>query len=247
VPFTLAHPAAVLPLRGRGLPMTALVAGSIVPDMPQMLGFEGARSWSHSFLGVVSIDLVLGMLAVLLWYAVYRRPLIDLAPDRWRNRIPRTERIDLRTWLLCVPGVIVGAALHVTWDAFTHQEDWGPRNLALLREELLGAPVYEWAQHLSSALGFGAVVLVALRYLSRLPEAPPRPRPLVARWALVVALAWGAMLGMGIAALVWPWGLEAMVYYGVITTMLVAGFGGTCVCLWWHLKRRLRPAARQDA
>ena len=43
MPFTLAHPAVVLPLRGLGLPMTALVAGSMAPDLPQMLGFSGPR------------------------------------------------------------------------------------------------------------------------------------------------------------------------------------------------------------
>jgi hypothetical protein len=41
------------------------------------------------------------------------------------------------------------------------------------------------------------------------PEQPARPGPLVARWALVVSLASGLMLGLGIAALVIPWGLKA--------------------------------------
>jgi hypothetical protein len=31
-----------------------------------------------------------------------------------------------------------------------------------------------------------------------------------------------------------------MAYYGVVTSMLVAGLGATCVCLWWHLKRLSR-------
>jgi hypothetical protein len=31
-----------------------------------------------------------------------------------------------------------------------------------------------------------------------------------------------------------------MAYYGVITTMLVAGFGASCVCLWWQVKHRWR-------
>lgn len=244
MPFTLAHPAVVLPLRGLGLPMTALVAGSLVPDLPQMVGFSQARSWSHSLLGVVTIDLVIGMGGVLLWYAFYRRPLVDLAPDRWRTRLPETVRIGRREWLWCVPGVLVGATTHVVWDTFTHEDAWGVRRVAVLRESVFGVEVYAWAQHVCSVIGLVAVVVVALRYLSRLPEEPPRHGPLVARWSLVVALVWGGMLGMGIAALVWPWGLEAMSYYGVVTTMLVAGFGATCVCLWWHLKRHWRAPAR---
>jgi hypothetical protein len=240
VPFTLAHPAAVLPLRGLGLPMTALVAGSMAPDLPQMLGVADGRTISHSAAAVVTVDLAIGVVAVVLWYALYRRPLVDLAPDRWRARLPDRVRLTPVEWALCVPGVVIGAATHVAWDSFTHEDSWGTEHVALLRESFLGLPAYEWAQHLCSVLGLAAVVAVSLRYLSRLPEQPPRPGPLVARWALVVALAWGGLLGMGIAVLVWPWGLEAMAYYGVITTMLVAGFGATCVCVWWQVKHRWR-------
>lgn len=247
MPFTLAHPAAVLPLRRLGLPMTAMVAGALVPDLPIYVGFQDARSFTHSPLGVVTIDLALGMAGLLLWYVVFRRPLVDMAPDRWRTRLPDTVPMSGRTWLLSVPAVLVGTATHVVWDAFTHEGAWGVDRLAPLRESFLGVEVYEWAQHVCSVLGLGVVVLVALRYLSSLPEQPARPGPLVARWALVVSLACGLMLGLGIAALVVPWGLEAVFYYGVITVMLVAGFGATCVCLWWHLKRRLRAPASQDA
>jgi hypothetical protein len=34
MPFTLSHPAAVLPLAGTGFPVAALVAGSMAPDVP---------------------------------------------------------------------------------------------------------------------------------------------------------------------------------------------------------------------
>lgn len=247
MPFTLAHPAAVLPLRKLGLPMTAMVMGSLVPDLPIYFGFQDARGRTHSALGVVTIDLGVGMGAVLLWFLLFRRPFVDMAPDRWRTRLPETVRLGRRGWLLAAPAVLVGSITHVVWDAFTHRYSWGVREVPVLREELLGVPAYTWAQHGCGALGFGVVVLVALRYLSRLPEQPPRPDPLVARWALVVALACGLMLGLGIAALVVPWGLEAMLYYGVVTVMLVAGFGAMCVCLWWHVKRRWRAPARQDA
>ena len=94
----------------------------------------------------------------------------------------------------------------MAWDSFTHDDGWGTEHVALLRDSYLGAAGYDWAQHLCSVLGLVVVTVAALRYLARLPEQPPRPGPLVARWALVVALAWGGLLGMGIAVLVWPVG-----------------------------------------
>lgn len=40
MPVTIAHPAAVLPLRGLGLPLSAMVIGSMAPDLPVF-----SRSW----------------------------------------------------------------------------------------------------------------------------------------------------------------------------------------------------------
>lgn len=247
MPFTLAHPAAVLPLRRTGLPMTAMVAGSMVPDLPVFIGSHDARSFSHSALGVVTIDLVMGMVGLLLWYVLYRRPFVDMAPDWWRTRLPEKVRIGPRTWLLAVPAVLVGSTTHVMWDSFTHEDAWGVRHVSALREEFLGVAGYEWAQHVCSVLGLAVVGFVAVRYVSGLPEQPPRPGPLVSRWAFVVVLTCGLLLGLWIAVLVTSWGAESMAYYGVISAMLVAGLGASAVCAWWHLKRRLRTPARQDA
>ncbi len=240
MPFTIAHPAVVLPLRRLGLPLSAMVAGAMVPDLPQLVGFAGSRSLTHSLLGAVTIDLALGMVALLLWYVVLRRPLVDLAPDPWRARLPDRVPMPPRTWLLALPAVAVGAATHVVWDAFTHEGTWVTDRVALLRSEVLDAHVYAWAQHVFTVIGLAVVAVALRRYLLGLPRLPPKGPPLVARWAMLVALCWGALLGLGIAALVTPWGLEAVAYYGVVTTMLVAGFGATCVCVWWHVKRVTR-------
>ena len=64
MPFTLSHPAAVLPLRTRApaLPFTALVIGSMTPDAEYYLPFEPfPRRLTHAFVGVPTVDLVLGI------------------------------------------------------------------------------------------------------------------------------------------------------------------------------------------
>src|SRR5581483_12465816 len=50
VPFTLAHPAAVLPLRRRGLVFSALVVGSMAPDFEYFFGLK--RPISHTMPGI---------------------------------------------------------------------------------------------------------------------------------------------------------------------------------------------------
>src|SRR5690349_24053985 len=71
MPFPLAHPAAVLPLRRycpRFLSFPALVAGSLSPDVGYF--FTGVDSFSHSFLGSFGFSLPVGMLGLLFFYGL---------------------------------------------------------------------------------------------------------------------------------------------------------------------------------
>lgn len=242
MPLTLAHPALVLPARRLGLPMTALVIGSMVPDVPRIAGRVAAYRWSHSAWGVVTFDVALGVLALLLWFAVVRRPLVDLAPDRWRTRLAPAVTLTRRTWLLSLPALALGAATHVAWDDFTHEDGWGVRRIGLLRESYAGLAGYEWAQHVCGGLGVVVVVVVLVRHLEGLPAAYPRGEPLVDRTVVPVVLGSGLVLGLGVAALVTPWGFEAVAFYGFVTSLLVIGSATAGVCVWWHVKRAYRMA-----
>jgi len=62
LPFTLAHPAAVLPLRRTGLVFSALVVGSMAPDFPYFLSVSDAIRWGHSTRGVFLFCLPFGLL-----------------------------------------------------------------------------------------------------------------------------------------------------------------------------------------
>lgn len=240
MPLTLAHPALVLPLRRSGLPMTALVVGSMVPDLPRIAGATAAYRWTHSAWGVVTLDVALGLLALLLWFRFYRSPLVDQVPDRWRDRLAPTVTPTRRDWLLSVPALAAGAATHAVWDAFTHEDEWGVRLLGFLDESYADLPLYTWAQHVFGAVGLAVVVVAAVRHLAGLPAAYPRRGVLVDRSAVLVVLGCAVLLALAISALVIPWGFQAMAFYGVLTSLLVAGFGTTCVCVWWHLKRLSR-------
>ena len=85
MPFTLAHPAAILPLRGlRYLRTAPLILGAMIPDLPYYLpGAHRMKPDTHSVVGSFTIDLVLGYAALLMVF-VLRAPLTALLPPRAR-------------------------------------------------------------------------------------------------------------------------------------------------------------------
>ena len=169
MPFTLAHPAAVLPLR-RYAPgaFVALLVGSMVPDTPYFLPSRlGGWGWlTHSLRGSLLVDVPLGCVLVLL-LCVLRRPLTVLLGARAREIVAGALE-DLaaapRPWLQVAPAVLLGAWTHIGWDSFTHSTGWMVRRLAALRAPVSIGP---WStelchvlQYLSSILGLWVIALV---------------------------------------------------------------------------------------
>jgi len=240
VPFTLSHPAAVLPLRRIGLPVTAMVAGSMVPDLSLFLGWHRGYVYAHSPLGVVTVDVVATLVAVWAWFTVLRDALVDLAPDVVRSRLTQHVTLTARQWWLVMPAASVGALTHVFWDAFTHRGRWGVRELALLREQQFGLPGYQWAQYASGLLGFAIVCWSAARYVRALPPVPRQdPRPDWATGVLLAVALTGAATGIATAAMNIPSGFQAMGFHGAVNAVRAGTATLIAVCVvWWCLPRR---------
>ncbi|MFD3975046.1 DUF4184 family protein [Streptomyces cyaneofuscatus] len=196
MPFTLSHAAAVLPVirrngtvRWRLFP-SALVAGSFAPDVTYFADtvIPGAMrfgDFTHTFLGVVTVNVLIAAVLVAVWVAL-REPLVALLPVRVRGRVHalvRGQRWNRRTfgpgaWMWFVRSAALGAATHVVWDAFTHHSRWGTELLPFLNRSVGGFPLYQFAQYGSSALALvvlGWFLLTALRrtVATPVPEALP--------------------------------------------------------------------------
>lgn len=174
MPFTLSHPAAALVLSKSGLPVAATVAGTMAPDVPMFVPGPVGYSVTHSWRGVATVDVLIGAFGVVLWSFLLRDAMADLAPAFIRERVPPTAPYALRQWALAPVAVLVGAATHVGWDAFTHDGRWGVRHLAWLRSEHWGHAGYHWAQAVSTVGGLLVVLLWAFISVTRRPR---RPRP----------------------------------------------------------------------
>lgn len=111
MPFTASHPAAILPLRRLGLPTSALVIGSIIPDLTNYLGFldhRPSREQTHSLGGLLTIALALGFVVFMVWHMLLTRPLLWAAPTSLQARVGPQ----------CAAGSALGSTTRPQWWAY---------------------------------------------------------------------------------------------------------------------------------
>ncbi len=240
MPLTLGHPAAVIPLRRLGLPMTALVIGSMVLDVPLYLGSRRGYEITHKPLSIVTVDIALTLFALVVWFAVLRDPLVDLSPAPIRSRLAPHARLSRRQWLLAIPAAAIAAATHIFWDSFTHADRWGYDRVTWLRTDHLGLSGLRWAQYGSALIGLAIVISYAVVELRWLPADDPRPPKALGTYALLGAFGTAAALGLATVVTAIPDGLYAMAFHGVVVSLITLAVTVLAVCLVWHVLVRLR-------
>jgi hypothetical protein len=200
VPFTLAHPAAAVPLLrplARWGVLSALVIGSLAPDFSYFLPFPIRRSQSHSIGGLFWFCVPAGLVAYWLFHRLLARPVVDLLPAMLRTRLrPIVDAHVQPAWRAVVVSIFVGATTHIAWDAFTHAGAPIVRVSRALRFHLVtysGYPVsvYTVLQHLSTALGMALVAYWIWRWFGRADGSRDAARDLLTpswRAAAIVAV-----------------------------------------------------------
>lgn len=163
MPFTLAHPVVVIPLRRRA-DLTALVIGSMVPDLTHLTGLEISRDITHHILLWPLFAMPAGLLLYLLFTRVMREPLLSLAPLGLVERLLPRDRQPRQPghWKHVLLGLLIGAASHLAFDRLTTLDPTEAWTLPLLRPmvTVFGIPVsvQDLLRHGSAVLG---LVLIA--------------------------------------------------------------------------------------
>jgi len=177
MPFTLAHPAAAVPLRrvlGSYAVLSALVIGSVTPDLAYFLPLRIPRSASHSAAALFWFCLPMGLVAYLVFHALLKGPLIAFLPSCLRRRVVPVADLEARLPAAPFVGVVVsllaGATTHILWDAFTHTGAPVVRRLGALAGPLFPSASYpEFGENAlqltSTALGFFFLAFWSLRWL----------------------------------------------------------------------------------
>ena len=177
MPWTFAHPAAVLPFRRIGavaLPLSGLVVGSLVPDFGYYAGHFEIATRAHTASGLLLICLPTALLLVVILRR-FRGWLLAPLPDPHRTLLEGVSVPPLGspTHLFAMAiAILVGAITHLAWDAFTHANGAMVLACAPLREPLFvfagrRFAVYNVLQHASTVLGLAAMAVAYCRWLSR--------------------------------------------------------------------------------
>jgi ribosomal protein S18 acetylase RimI-like enzyme len=210
MPFTAAHPAAVLPLRRvcpRPLDWSALVIGSLTPDLECFLTLRPEVKHGVTFAGSFYFCLPAGLVLFLLFHALVKRPATLLLPTPWRRRAWGLARRPMRSkpgdLASIAASILIGAWLHQAWDLFTHADRWGAAWSHLVPRGKLAAEgtvlaTFGVLQHASTLLGLACLVVAAVRWRRRAPPAAaPSLKPVAG--ALLVGLLGTAAPAFGLA------------------------------------------------
>lgn len=184
MPFTFAHPlyAAPLKLVKPGLfSLTGLTLGSMSPDFEYFIALEPYQTIGHSLKGLLFQALPLCVLLALLFHHVVKKPLAEHLPsilglDGRARRLVRLypwEMSSGKRWFIFLLSVVIGFFSHLFVDAFTHEHGIVVTKWPLLREEVLGMPVYKLLQHGLSLLGLLCIAVFVFAVLRRVGAEEP--------------------------------------------------------------------------
>ena len=168
MPFTLAHPAAVLPFRRfcpRFFSFPALVVGSLSPDVGYCFGTLNIDDFSHSLKGSIEFCLPVGVVMLGLYYGLCH-PVIETLPERQRKVFLPFCRRPIGSLLTVIVSLLVGIWIHLLLDSFTHKHGWLTENLPLLQAPMfsIGRYTFKVFNLLWYACSFAGIVWLWLAW-----------------------------------------------------------------------------------
>ena len=264
MPFTLSHPAAVVPLTKRGLVFSALVVGSLAPDLPYFVPLLHQSGFSHTPMGVLLFCLPAGLAALGLFHYLIKDPMLSLLPRAHQQRLyPATQGFSFgppRRMGLIVLSLLLGSGSHILWDAFTHPKAWMVQRFEILRLPVLivgseTLQLYNILQHGSSLVG---ALLLCYWYFKWYRQAQPVavPTNLVRSDAAKISIIFGigllACLAGGLSGFLrvsWNPGLQY--FYRLTGEVVINGMTvGIAELLFfsafWQLRSRKKNAIQRS-
>jgi hypothetical protein len=226
MPFPLAHPAGVLPFRRlcpRYLSFSALIIGSLSPDLGYFSGPFRLGDFSHRFLvGSFAFCLPAGLLLFLAFYLVRSR-VVGILPAGCRQVLLPLSQQRIGSPLQIVFSLLLGAWTHLLFDSMTHLDGWLVQRFPILQNfaPIVGIYWFRNCDVLYAAFTFTGVLWLAVSYqywLERTTTSPASAASMI--YALFLA---GSLLAVALASR-GPHQLMGFVPAGIIAILLVIVF-----------------------
>jgi hypothetical protein len=171
MPFTFSHPAIVLPflkIRHASVSMSGLIIGSMTPDFEYFIQMKLSGRYSHSLEGMFFFDLPVACILALIFHMVVKKPFIDNLPGYFSSRLSELRNFDFMSYLrqyflfflICL---LIGIALHIVWDSFTHANSYFVDRIPFLStpifiDGMAHLPLFRYLQHGSTIIGAGFII-----------------------------------------------------------------------------------------
>jgi len=199
MPFTAGHPAIILPfIRSRYFSATGLIIGSMSPDFEYFFKMSVSSVHSHTMAGLFYFDLPVTIALSLLFHQVVKTNLISNVPFFFQKRFSDTLQLDFINYLkrngwIFLLSALLGAASHIFWDSFTHNNRFFVRQFSEIYRStsfsFMGAdyPLFYVLQQVSTVIGLTAVTLYIL--LKKPFSCISLTSPRIAYWLVVFCIA----------------------------------------------------------
>lgn len=199
MPFTFAHPIAVLPFLKRNyFSATGLIVGSIVPDFESFFKMRAGGEHSHTLAGILYFDLPIGCILALIFHMLIKETLIDNSPLFIQQRFCVLRQADFvsyfkKNYWIVGYSILLGAATHLLWDGFTHGGGIFVKQVEFLNKTRIPFqgvryPLWYSLQHFFSVVG----LLILSTHIIRMPISETTyHKPSWIFWLLIVSTTGG--------------------------------------------------------
>ena len=174
MPFTLAHPAAVVFFRkNKFFNFQALVLGAMAPDFIYFILFKPSSNIGHTFLGFLLLNLPICFLLNFLFNNFIKEPMIlnlpkSLVKDYGYLIKDKNQIKGLKGFFIFSYSALIGMITHVLWDGFTHSSGYFVETIGFLTKSLTignhNLYIYKILQHGSTIIG----TIILLIYLYKI-------------------------------------------------------------------------------
>jgi len=177
MPFTLVHPAIILPLKylpKKWISLTALIVGSVMPDLESFLRLRPVKDITHTWAGFLYLGLPAGVLLSFFFHNIIRDPVIANLPSFFQKRFSKSSEFNwtkkfTENWFTVIVSMVIGGASHFFWDSFTHY-GWFLRRFPRLKGDIVlfesNMEVRHVLQYVNSILG----LLIILFFIVKIPS-----------------------------------------------------------------------------